>query len=130
MNNGLKLQIIWRGGFMEKYLINDLNISGYKKIITLLDYREKISACLKEIKLLSTFRGKILVDTALVSGINSYRFIEIEVNKDGSLNLNNYSYSEVNKDILKIANSIIKKEPVWLKNSILANSQKELLATY
>lgn len=99
---------------MEKYLINDLNISGYKKIITLLDYREKISACLKEIKLLSTFRGKILVDTALVSGINSYRFIEIEVNKD----------------ILKIANSIIKKEPVWLKNSILANSQKELLATY
>ncbi|GAA2972355.1 MAG: type II toxin-antitoxin system RnlB family antitoxin [Peptoniphilus harei] len=115
---------------MEKYLINDLNISGYKKIITLLDYREKISACLKEIKLLSTFRGKILVDTALVSGINSYRFIEIEVNKDGSLNLNNYSYSEVNKDILKIANSIIKKEPVWLKNSILANSQKELLATY
>lgn len=116
--------------FMEKYLINDLNISGYKKIITLLDYREKISACLKELKLLSTFRGKVLVDTALVSGINSYRFIEIEVNKDGSLNLNNYSYSEVNKDILKIANSIIKKEPVWLKNSILTNSQKELLATY
>ena len=26
---------------MEKYLINDLNISGYKKIITLLDYKKQ-----------------------------------------------------------------------------------------
>lgn len=113
---------------MEKYLINDLNISGYKKIITLLDYREKISACLKEIKLLSTFRGKILVDTALVSGINSYRFIEIEVNKDGSLNLNNYSYSEVNKDILKIANSIIKKRTSMVKKFNFGKLSKRIIS--
>lgn len=35
---------------MEKYLINDLNISGYKKIITLLDYREKNFCLLKRNK--------------------------------------------------------------------------------
>lgn len=115
---------------MEKYLINDLNMSGYKKIITLLDYREKISTCLKDIKLLSSARDKVLVDTALVSGINSYRFIEVEISDDGTLNLNDYVYPEINKAILKKANSIISKEPIWLNNSILTNTQKELIATF
>ncbi|MBS6611233.1 MAG: type II toxin-antitoxin system RnlB family antitoxin [Peptoniphilus harei] len=115
---------------MEKYLINDLNISGYKKIITLLDYKEKISTCLKNIKLLPSSEYKVLIDTALVSGINSYRFLEVKINKDGTINLNKYSYPIVDENIINKANSIISKESIWLKNSILTNSQKELIATF
>lgn len=114
---------------MANYLINDLNLFGYKKIVTLLDYKEKISASLKDIQLLPSNGGKVLIDTALVSGINSYRFIEIETNEDGSLNLDQYHYPEINRNILKIANSIIREEPLWLKNSVLTNSQKEQIAT-
>lgn len=114
---------------MNQYLINDLETSNYKKIITLLDYRENITNYLKNIKIPPSAKGKVLVDTALVSGLNSYRFIELEVNKDGTLNLNNYFYPEIDKKIIKKANSILNKEPVWVKNSILTKTQKESIVT-
>ncbi|WP_237036836.1 type II toxin-antitoxin system RnlB family antitoxin [Mediannikoviicoccus vaginalis] len=114
---------------MTNYLINDLNLSGYNNIITLLDYKEKISACLKNIKQLPLPGGKVLVDTALVSGLNSYRFIEVKIDQDGTLDLNQYAYVMVNDAIIDKANSIINTEPAWLNNSILTNSQKKLIAT-
>lgn len=115
---------------MEKYLVNDLNILGYQKIITLLDYKKRISSCLKKVKMPPSVKGKVLVDTVLVSGMNSYRFLEVEVNLNGNLNLNNYSYIVPSNTLLSKANSIINREPVWLNNSILTSSQKELISTF
>lgn len=114
---------------MNKYLINDLEISDYEKIITLLDYKEKISNYLEKIKMSPSVKGKVLVDTALISGLNNFRFIELQVNEDGTLNLNNYFYPEVHKKIIRKANSILNKEPVWVKNSILTKTQKESIVT-
>ncbi|NLM04942.1 MAG: hypothetical protein GX214_07980, partial [Clostridiales bacterium] len=68
---------------MSNYLINDINMVGLRKIITLLDYELKLSDVLKSINLSSLEGEIILIDTALVSGINEYRFIESKVNEKG-----------------------------------------------
>ncbi|HZK57448.1 MAG TPA: type II toxin-antitoxin system RnlB family antitoxin, partial [Clostridia bacterium] len=92
-------------------------------IITLLDYEMKISDVLKSIKVSSLENKRILIDTALVSGINKYRFIECKINTDGTVDLSDYKYIDINSNILKIANNIIRKEPIKLNNSILTVPQ-------
>lgn len=66
---------------------------------------------------------KLLIDTILCSGMNEYRFIETTLNEDGTINLNQYKYVTVSNDILEKANEIVKHQPVFLKNSVLPESQ-------
>ncbi len=114
---------------MSNYLINDIKAIEFKKIITLLDYEIKLSDILKSINL-SSLEGKtILIDTALVSGMNKYRFIESKVNDKGYLNINEYRYIDVDLDILEFANSIIRDNPSKLNNSILTIPQKKKISS-
>ena len=115
---------------MSNYLINDINMVGLRKIITLLDYELKLSDVLKSINLSSLEGEIILIDTALVSGINEYRFIESKVNEKGYLDLNEYRYIDVDRDVLEIANSIIRDNPSKLNNSILTIPQKKKINDY
>lgn len=110
---------------MKSYVINNINMAGFKKVITLLNYEDRLSQVLRSIKLSSDKEKNILIDTALISGINEYRFIEIRVDDTGYLDLNNYRYVNVSEDILKFANSIIKDHPTQLNNSVLTVPQKE-----
>lgn len=108
---------------MELYLINDLKKDGFDIIITLLDYQTQVSKCLKSIKVVLDKIKKVLVDTALCSGMNEYRFIEFELNNDGTLNLNRYNYVNVDYDVLEKANEILKSQSIFLRNSVLSESQ-------
>lgn len=110
---------------MKLYLINDLKENDFDVIITLLDYQTQISKSLKSIRLSPDKTRKILIDTALCSGINEYRFIETTLNKDGTLNLNHYKHVTANDNMIKKANKILKDHPAFLKNSILPKSQIE-----
>lgn len=71
---------------------------------------------------------KLLIDTILCSGMNEYRFIETTLNEDGTINLNHYNYVNVNDDVLKKANDILKYQPVFLRNSVLPESQIKKIA--
>lgn len=108
---------------MKKYLINNLNKSKFVFIITLLDYQTQISNCLKSIKIPTNKVCKILIDTALCSGINKYRFIEALTSKDGVIDLSEYNYVNVSEDIINKANDIIKQKPTFLESSVLTESQ-------
>lgn len=108
---------------MKKYLINSLQNDEFDFIITLLDYRTQISRCLKSIRISSNSTGKVLIDTLLCSGMNEYRFIETDLNEDGTIHLNQYKYVNVNHDILQKANEILRSEPMYLKNSVLPEAQ-------
>lgn len=108
---------------MRSYLINTLEIDEFDIIITLLDYQTQISRCLKSIRISPSNGGKLLIDTVLCSGINEYRFIETTLNTDGTINLNQYKYVNVNNDVLEKANEIVKYQPIFLKNSVLPESQ-------
>jgi len=108
---------------MKSYLINNLENSRFDSIITLLDYQIPISRCLKSIRISPNKAKKILIDTLLCSGMNEYRFIETNLSKDGTINLDKYSYVNVDNDVLKRANEIVKHQPVFLRNSVLPESQ-------
>ena len=113
---------------MKLYLINGLEKNGFDAIITLLDYRTQISRCLKSIRLSPDKIRKLLIDTILCSGMNEYRFIEATLNEDGTIDLNHYNYVDVNDDVLKKANEILKYQPAFLKNSVLPESQTKEIA--
>lgn len=113
---------------MKPYLINSLKKDGFDAIITLLDYQTQISRCLKSIRMFPDETRKLLIDTILCSGMNEYRFIETTLNEDGTINLNNYNYVNVNDDVLKKANDILKYQPVFLRNSVLPESQIKKIA--
>lgn len=113
---------------MKKYLINNLDVDDFYMIITLLDYETKISDCLKSVRISSFVDTVLLVDTALCSGMNKYRFIAAKLNNDGTININDYKYVDVNSYILEIANEIIRHESLSLNNSILTIPQINLLS--
>ena len=113
---------------MKPYLINSLKKDGFDAIITLLDYQTQISRCLKSIRMSPNETRKLLIDTILCSGMNEYRFIETTLNEDGTINLNHYNYVNVNDDVLKKANDILKYQPVFLRNSVLPESQIKKIA--
>ncbi len=114
---------------MKLYLINSLKKDGFDAIITLLDYQTQISRCLKSIRMSPPDKTrKLLIDTILCSGMNEYRFIETTLNEDGTINLNHYNYVNVNDDVLKKANEILKYQPDFLKNSVLPESQIKKIA--
>lgn len=108
---------------MRKYLINNLGIDNFSMIITLLDYETKISECLKSVKISSFNSKQLLIDTALCSGMGDYRFIAATLNNDGTINIKDYSYVDVNPLILEKANEIIRLEPISLNNSVLTIPQ-------
>lgn len=108
---------------MKKYLIHNLKKDNFNVIITLLDYQTPISKVLNSIRLSSNKLEKILIDTALCSGLNEYRFIEATLNESGSINLDQYRYVNVNDFILDKANDILRQNKLYLKNSILTESQ-------
>ncbi|AXE60509.1 hypothetical protein DA803_00130 [[Mycoplasma] phocae] len=113
---------------MKLYLINSLKSEKFDAIITLLDYKTQISKCLKSIKINPKEINKILIDTLLCSGMNEYRFIEANLNDDGTINLINFKYVTVSNNILRIANRIVKCEPLFLKSSVLPKSQIKKIA--
>lgn len=115
---------------MKCYTINEINnLSGFNFIVTLLDYKVRISHCLESIKIPSNHTGKILVDAAICSGDNEYRFIEANVNKNGSIDLSSYQYITVDSTILKLANNLLKCKQKNLRNSVLTERQiKKILS--
>lgn len=115
---------------MEKYIINKLVFDQYSYIITLLDYETRITECLQSIKISSGSNKKVLIDTALCSGLNQYRFIAASLFENGTININDLKYTEVNSIILKIANEIIRQVPKSLDNSILTLNQKDYFINY
>jgi hypothetical protein len=114
-----------KGEKMKNFIIIELK-KDYKVLITLLNYEVPISKCLKEIKLNDKTEQKILVDSLLCSGENEYRFIEMAT-KNGIIDVSEYKYIEVDNNIKKIANDIIKTNKNAIENSILTKEQKRNL---
>lgn len=112
---------------MKTYLINNLKECKYDAVVTLLDYETQISTCLKSIQTSPGKTGTLLIDTALCSGMNEYRFIETFLDNNGRIDLKQYRYVNVSDDILKKSNDILKENPTFLKNSVLSKSEIEKL---
>lgn len=113
---------------MEKYLFHSIINSEYLGIVTILDYEIRLKAYLSELVLPSCSKGKkALVDLALKSGLDEYRFVEFDVDNNGKIILNSNNYIEVSEDIEKTANHFLQQRKDIVKNSFLTETQKKYI---
>lgn len=110
---------------MEKLYVNTNNDSKYIALITVLDYEILVS---KYLKLLSFEASPnkpehVLVDLALKTGIDKYRFVEFDINESGKIDLNSHRYVSLNTFYETLANNFLKDKKEIVLNSILTDSQ-------
>lgn len=110
---------------MKNFVINDIFNKKYKKIVTILNYEFKVSECINLLYLPLNKHDNIIIDTALYSGLNSYRFIQGKIDEDGKFK--DYSYISLNDDLIDYANKIIVTENKSMENSVLTKPQIEKL---
>ena len=100
---------------------NDI-LDNQMAIVPLLYYQKPISDQLKDIY--EPFNDRIIVDCALVSGLNEYRFLLATI-KDGYVA--DTSYLEPSKELIKHANRELAKYPKYVKHSVLSNAQVDII---
>lgn len=114
---------------MEKLCVNMLNDSNYMALITILDYEMVLSQSLKEITFESSANHPkhVLVDLALKSGINQYRFVEFNVNDSGKIILESHQYVLPDELYVDPANRYLREKKAIVLNSMLTDTQKKEL---
>lgn len=112
---------------MEKYCFNKIDTQEYFALLSLLDYRQSISEYLKEIRLKNAAGKRVLIDTALVSGINEYRFIVLRTDNQGVLDLNSIRYVEPNDEVVKKSNKVLSDFKEYVQHSALSSKQVNLI---
>lgn len=110
---------------MEKLYINKLNDSKYIALITVLDYEILVRKCLKQLSFEASPNKPehVLVDLALKTGKDKYRFVEFDINESGKIELDTYKYVSVNTIYETLANIYLKDKKEIVSNSILTDSQ-------
>ena len=113
------------GLLMEKLYINTLNDSKYIALITVLDYEILVSEYLKllSFEVSPNKPEHVLVDLALKTGIDKYRFAEFDINESGKIELDSYKYVSLNTFYETLANNFLKDKKEIVLNSILTDSQ-------
>lgn len=91
-------------------------------IVPLLYYQKSISDQLEDIY--EPFNERIIVDCALVSGLNEYRFLLATLN-DGYVT--DTIYLEPSDELIKRANSELARYPKYVKHSVLSNAQVDTI---
>lgn len=117
---------------MKKLNFNQLNTSQYFGIITILDYEIRTSSLLKDLSFPPSeydLSKKVLVDMALKTGMNQYRFIEFSVDSSGKIQSGSNKYVIPTFDVELEANSILQGNREIVLNSMLPEFKKEELCT-
>lgn len=110
---------------MQKLCVNMLNDSRYIALITVLDYEILLRKYLKQLSFEASPNKPehVLVDLALKTGIDKYRFVEFDINESGKIDLNSHRYVSLNSFYENLANNYLKEKKEIVLNSILTDSQ-------
>lgn len=100
---------------------NDI-LDNQTTIVPLLYYQKPISDQLEDIY--EPFNNRVIVDCALVSGMNEYRFLLATI-KDGYVA--DTTYLEPSEELIKRANQELAKYPKYVKHSVLSNAQVDTI---
>lgn len=119
---------------MKDLIFSPLSNSVYYGIITILNYEIRLSSCLAKLSfppLGNYTERKIIIDMALKSGMDQYRFIEFNIDKQGEIIMSSHSYTRPDLYLVKKANCILQENGDIVLNSILPDYKKsELLRTH
>lgn len=100
---------------------NDI-LDNQTTIVPLLYYQKPISNQLEDTY--EPFNDRIIVDCALVSGINEYRFLLATI-KEGYVA--DTTYLEPSEELITRANRELAKYPKYVKHSVLSNAQVDTI---
>lgn len=100
---------------------NDI-LDNQMTIVPLLYYQKPISDQLKDIY--EPFNDRIIVDCALVSGINEYRFLLATITNGY---VTDTTYLEPSEELITRANRELAKYPRYVKHSVLSNAQVDTI---
>lgn len=99
---------------MEKYSFHLISDPEYFGIVTILDYEIRLSTYLSKLTF-PAFKGKrVLVDLALKSGLDEYRFIAFDIDDQGKIILDTDNYISVSVDAEKEANYFYSRGKILL----------------
>lgn len=96
---------------------NDI-LDNQMTIVPLLYYQKPISNQLKDIY--EPFNDRVIVDCALVSGLNEYRFLLATITNGYVADT---TYLEPSEELIKRANQELARYPKYVKHSVLSNAQ-------
>ena len=91
-------------------------------IVPLLYYQKSISDQLKDIY--EPFNDRVIVDCALVSGLNEYRFLLATITNGYVADT---TYLEPSEELITRANQELTKYPKYVKHSVLSNVQVDAI---
>ena len=113
---------------MDKYMINYIDDNDYVGIITILDYEMRVNSYLTQIAFSSKYFGKkAIVDLALKSGLDQYRFVAFDIDDFGHIDLSSNRYLKVT-DVLEMeANNFLRQKSNLVMNSFLTQKQKDAI---
>ena len=117
---------------MERLMYHSLIDEKYSGIITILDYEIRVTKHLTELSFphATGCKRKAIVDLALKTGINRYRFVEFDLDDEGRIIPETDNYVLVSAEIEALANGYLRDKREIVLNSILTDARKkEILAT-
>lgn len=100
---------------------NDI-LDNQTTIVPLLYYQKPISDQLKDIY--EPFNDRVIVDCALVSGMNEYRFLLATITNGYVADT---TYLEPSEELITRANRELAKYPKYVKHSVLSNAQVDTI---
>lgn len=117
---------------MEKCMYHPINSSQYFGIITILDYEARLTTCLSELLFPPVeYSGqKVIIDMALKTGMNQYRFLEASMNSNGKIQTENIKNVQVTSALEQQANTFLLERIDIVRNSMLPRSKKIELEEY
>lgn len=113
---------------MRKFTTTILNDINYICLLTALDCEINFNDILNKLCFGSSKKDrKVLIDLALSNGINEHRFIEVDIDSKGKAKISDARNINPSTDLLAMANCALKHESKVVKNSILSESQKQMI---
>lgn len=111
---------------MQKLVFNQIINEMYIGIVTILDYETSLRKCLSEFIFCAQGRSerKIIVDLALKSGINKYRFVTYNITDRGEVLWDSSENITPSNDIIEYANLFLKQKKDIICNSMLPSTTK------
>lgn len=100
---------------------NDI-LDNQTTIVPLLYYQKPISNQLEDIY--EPFNDRIIVDCALASGMNEYRFLLATITNGY---VTDTTYLEPSEELIKRANQELARYPKYVKHSVLSNAQVDAI---
>ena len=114
---------------MKKIIYHQIFDKDYLGIVTILTCEISTKKCLSNVLFCTHGRSglKIIIDFALRTGVNEYRFASCDIADDGKALWNSLSYITPRNEIVRVANLFLKEKREVLLCSILPNAVQDAL---